>query len=174
MDGRLWSLIRDRDPVVHWTRLEPGGVGGATPGVPDLVGTRHGTTRFVELKVADGLQTKVQPAQGVWHRLHAQAGGVSYVLVRLPGSAQLPPGLLLVPGPDIASLMGPGAIPAVRRLCGYCAGEARSWRWRLILDAIFASSSQSQELAIRLMEDGAPAPIQEKLRAGRDFLRGLL
>jgi len=60
------------------------------PGTPDMVGTLHGQTAFVELKAGVGWgRDIVRPEQRIWLREWTAAGGDAWLLVSNPGRCML-------------------------------------------------------------------------------------
>lgn len=73
-ESQLWSLLRSKFkvPGIQLTRIE----NIASSGVPDLIITCDGITRFVELKVTERKHYLFfRPAQIVWMKEHIKANG---------------------------------------------------------------------------------------------------
>lgn len=73
-ESQLWKLIREgfKSPGTQLTRIE----NIASSGVPDVIMTHSGVTRFIELKVAEREHFLFfRPAQIVWSLENIKAGG---------------------------------------------------------------------------------------------------
>lgn len=107
-EAALWKLMRSRGLPGHWTRVE----NRVEQGTPDVAFCFSGLSGWIELKVVDrwpsGRDVPVRvphftKQQRFWHRRHHQAGGASFVLLRVDAS---PRRYLLLPGAWAAEWLG--------------------------------------------------------------------
>ena len=80
-ESRLWHMIKQKLPDVHWTRLES----WASQGVPDCNGFYRSKEFWIELKVSRSNRFSLSPFQISWHYTRYRAGGVTFVLISDPG-----------------------------------------------------------------------------------------
>jgi hypothetical protein len=129
-DGRLRKTFRSRLPQVHWTTIE---TGITSPGVPDMHGTWHGKSFWIENKRAKGWKVGLRPAQIGWLLRNARSGGKAFIAVRKGKTLWLAYG-------DQARALARGGLHGVppAALAGQWGGGAARWPWPKILRLLAA------------------------------------